>query len=438
MDANSSIPSIVESPLWTFEPSIAELSYPDVPALQQREDQWRDKLGQIVWPWHSRPEEAVDLDVEQLRPPDEMPEAVQTFFERYLPSLEDWSDVNSAWLDELFAILCAPKQQPKTPRHTIFIRRPYSPLDKIVENKARAAQFSILREPSRQDLMDENLSWLTDRKKNDNPLVACVNLERFFINSFAGLTSMRRMIEWLATTEKTCVFVCSSWTFYFLMNAVPLASVMSEPIFLTPFDSARLRKWLWQISDERGLSYAFVEANNERKEIVTSEDYDGKGEETPSKLLDHIVNYTRGNPGIAWKMWRANILGGSKNTGDINGLTLHVRDWKTSSRLLPRVRSEVDSPICAVILYYLLLHDGLPDWALAKTMPFRLSQIAGSLNRLSRRPAITLNGEEQEVKVLSGLVERDSENVWRVSELGYRNVTNYLRSQRFSIPKLVY
>lgn len=254
-----------QSPVWCFQrddpnPSNTALEYPEISKQELAEtNTWRALRRQLRFPWleSKAPDDVYPgtfRQVASLKPPE------AKILERYVPQPGHWEEVDSPSLKQYIADACEIASRPRTPYHTIFVRRPFSPVDQIVKPVLREYQFSILPPPNSEEILEGNSEWIRKWEKNDSSRLACVNLEKCFLNSHRGLSLIRQLLDWLWKTDKTCVLVCSSW--------------------------------------------AFNEAEPPHLPVIVSSQIGPQPKAPPSDLLTQIAHYTRGNPWLAWKIWR--------------------------------------------------------------------------------------------------------------------------------------
>jgi hypothetical protein len=304
----------------------------------------------------------------------------------------------------------------------------------VVRRWAERNGFRLVQPPPYRDIAAGSEDWL--RQLDGDDPVALPNLERFYLRHQSGIEGMRKLLDRLCCTPRRFVVGCNSWAWSYLDLSMRFGALTPRPLVLAPLDGTRLQRWLhilaasgglgnlvFRLADDGSYSLPPVEhATPVNEEDAETESDETKQEAPSSPFLQRLAARSRGNPLVAWAIWRQCLhIGKDEDAEEAaqeaaaqdRGRTLWVRPWQEIR--LPEVPRGTDTGEL-LLLHTLLLHDGLPADLLDALLPFSLGDIRQRLYRLRS----------------AGLVKEETD-LWRVTLLGYPAVRAALNDEDFLI-----
>jgi hypothetical protein len=304
----------------------------------------------------------------------------------------------------------------------------------VVRRWAERNGFRLIQPPSYRDIIAGSEEWLRQLEGEDP--VALPNLERFFLRHQNGIEGMRKLLDHLCCTSRRHLVGCSSWALSYLGMTVRFDALTPRPLTLASFDGARLERWFHILATSGGggnLVFRLADDGShalppvEGKVSGDEEQIDVPGEQekpdTPSSpFLQKLAARSRGNPLVAWAVWRQCLHIGTDEDVEEEAQEAAARDRGRTLwiRPLPEVRlPEISRGTGAaelLVLHTLLLHDGLPAQILDLLLPFSPGDIMQRLYRLRS----------------GGLVKLE-DGLWRVTLLGYPSVRAALSDEDYLV-----
>ncbi len=153
---------------------------------------------------------------------------------------------------------------------------------------------------------------------------------------------------------------------------------------------------------------------------------EGQSTENTNGLFEQISAYSRGNPALAWSLWRHSLSiatnkdvkeEAQKEASQDDRPTIWVRSW--DSLKLPPVPPDLTRDD-SFILHAILLHDGLPENVLRALLPGPDPLFSRTLARLNDL----------------GMIALAADGLWRIPELAYPSVRQHLNSEGFLVDAL--
>jgi hypothetical protein len=303
----------------------------------------------------------------------------------------------------------------------VVIGPPGTGTSHVVRKWAERNKYRPIQAPPYRELIEGRDGWLSQLDGEDP--VALPNLERFFLRHYNGFDALRRMLDRICTGSRRYVIGCSSWTWAFLNRSSQIGALLPEPLSLSPFDSARMERWLhvlassvaggslvFRLTDDGSSVLPDVEGRVEQPagEPPDEAEHDVPSDKRSVHFLQRLASRSRGNPLVGWAMWRQSLqIAGEEDieeeaqeaAASDRGRTIWVRPWPQIS--FPEMPVGADRRDL-MLLHTLLLHDGLPADILDLLLPLSLGAI---MERLYRLRAV-------------GLVKLE-DGIWRVTLLGY-------------------
>jgi len=337
----------------------------------------------------------------------------------------DWTVLRSA-LDEALSHWL--NDSVSAARVQVVIGIPYSGTDEALKHWATAHNLFLLAPPSTKDLLTGNNSWFDHLPQDATTPLILPSLEHCYLRHTHGLLLIRQFLQWLIDWPGRCVLGCSSWAWTYLSKAVGINTLFPEPLILEALDGKRLQTWFSQlVSDSETPPVVFRQADNGYFIIppAARDDHDTASAETNgdrelSTFLTDVAAYSRGNPGIAWAIWRYSLSRlPDQNIEDITERAAHeaetvwVNPWQ-------QIRLPAPPSPCnhseLFVLHAVLLHDGLTTQTLTLSLPSPAFEIQKALTRL------------MQLNVLEMVQQR-----WRINPLAYPAVREMLAREGFLV-----
>jgi hypothetical protein len=348
----------------------------------------------------------------------------------------DWTAPAAAFTETMRDWLTA-----KTPAswHQIVVGAPGSGTTAMLLHWATTQGLTVLQPPSPEEILTEGSAWLARLPKQCVTPVVIPNLERYFLRHAHGLNLLRRFLDWLMAQPCHCLIGCSSWAWAYLSKALAIDALFTLPWTLDALDGKRLQQWFNALAARQcECTIVFRQADNGRfiippppisqpsdEEKATSQDNHkhSTSEEEISTFLVDVAARSRGNPGVAWALWRhslrmapANEQEQDKYQTNAYDLTIWVAPWNQLK--LPTLgvqphRNEL------FILHLLLIHERLTTQHMIQLLPLTVFEVVRVLDQLNN----------------AGLLEKRGE-AWRVAPLGYPAIREALEQEGFLIDAL--
>ncbi len=378
--------------------------------------------------------------------------------------LLDWAAAAPAWeragIPNVAEVLHAwYKAPPAEAGLRMVIHVPHSTVRRTVVNWAKDEGWLLIPPPTLAQIMDGGESWLSNLPWRLDQRWVLPNVDQYYVRHYNGLTLLRRLLDRLWEVQPPVLLVCDSWVWRYLGAVINIHTLFPEPTTLAPFTAVSLSRWFRELSEHAfSPSITFRDATN-GNEIFLPEEVetqilapDQKAESDHfdhwerSTYLERLAIYSRGNPGVAWAIWRESLLldeddqavieafttpdvdpnpeGANEEEAEVVdekakeaalhdiGITVWVRLWEEVG--LPQLPADIGS-VETFILHTLLLHHGLPYATLVQLLPFHTAQSADALHQLQTH----------------GIVAQEEDDCWRVTTLAYATVRAFLDREGF-------
>lgn len=368
----------------------------------------------------------------------------------------EWERVGIQSLQTALAHWC--QADPAEAGLRMVIHVPHSATRRTVIHWAEDEGWPLIQPPSPSHVLEGGERWLADLPWDRVTPWVLPNLEQYYLRHYNGLTLLRKLLDLFWEKQPPVILVCDSWAWRYLGEVMNIYTLFPEPTTLAPFSAVSLSAWFRKLSKHAfGPSLTFRDATNGTEiflpETVESQILDPEQEAEShnfehwdrSTYLERLAIYSRGNPGIAWAVWRESLLLGEEDRDaaeafgtstesdlenaedeDVtiidekakeaahadSGFTVWVRPWEEIG--LPQLPSGIGS-LETFILHTLLLHHGLPHNTLVKLLPFHPAKSADALHQLQTH----------------GIVAKEDDECWRVTTLAYATVRTFLDREGF-------
>lgn len=216
--------------------------------------------------------------------------------------------------------------------------------------------------PAAGQILHDPMSWIQAWPSDEHQVVVLPNLEACYLRHPRGLEIVRWLVDHLWTIRQRCVLGCDSWAWAYLGHAARAHLLQPNPITLAPLDAEALECWIAQTVHSRTpAQLTFRRADNGRIAIRLPD----APEDSDSSLefLVHLAAYSRGNPGVAWDIWRRSLAiavdddvkaEAQAEADQDRGRTIWVRPWEKVHR--PTI--DATSRELFFVLHTVLLHHG--------------------------------------------------------------------------------
>ena len=306
-----------------------------------------------------------------------------------------------------------------------IVEAPLAIVRERLERWAVGQGYSLLPPPTPEQILRVDPDWLNALPLGSGQRLFLPRLERCFLRHHNGLDLLRRLIEQIDRLQPDLLLVCQSWAWRYLCQVEQIDAVLGAPLTPASFGDAELNRWLCGAAEKSSpYDLVFREAST-GKTVLDTLHQSHSDDPNRSSFLKHLAARSRGNPRVAWDIWRRSLLTAKDSTvekeaeeaaaGD-KGYTLWVRPWDEVQ--LPDLVGGT-TPLDGMVLYALLQHGGLPQAILADLLPAAISQVVYSLYQLRR----------------AGLVQTESDE-WQPTPAGYPAVRRFLAEEGFLVDDL--
>ncbi len=404
-------------PLWEFVPieRYARPTEPTTEVVRKGIHGAWERLRQ-----HSPPEKPLIADEDLSQVPEErLQEAAPP------PA---WDDAVSALDAALAPWLEAPEPASSV---QVLVGPPFAGLSEIATHWAHAREWRLVTPPLPAQVLAGGGDWFSALESDDDTPLVMPSLEGCYLRHHDGLALIRRLIDWVCAYRRRCLLGCHSWAWAYLRKALEVDVVFPPPLTLQGFDDERLQRWFRSLaSGAESAAFTFLQANS-GKPVLNRVDHGAESkanEQGPNQtrqndrshgvtdFLKYVAGHSRGNPGVAWTIWRRSLHlavseEGQETEAPDTGHVLWVKPW-----------SQIDLPVCPsqlsqsdlLVLHALLLHGGLAAEFLPQLLPSTTTEIMHSLHELHAR------------RMLDEVQGR-----WQVTALGYPAVRPILESEGY-------
>lgn len=305
----------------------------------------------------------------------------------------------------------------------VVVYTPFSGLDCMVYSWATQRGFTTVAAPTIEDILSGGQNWLLDCQAQGNKRWLLPKLEHWYLRQENGLNLLRRWLDWLNSSPVKGLIVCNSWSWYYLNHVLHIGAFLPEPLTLSPVDAVDLACWFQMLpAQSPGENFVFRLTNSGKNVCAILEQKESDKPTVKSTFLEDVAARSRGNPGIAWHIWRHSMRIAVKE--DVNekahaeaatdpGKTIWIRPWDKLG--LPRVPAGAEAST-AFLLHTLLLHGSATARTLHKLLPLPPAEIVRILQHLRD----------------AGIVEGTGEQ-WSIAPLGYPAVRSFLAEEGYLI-----
>ncbi|MFZ1757342.1 MAG: hypothetical protein WBO46_21305 [Caldilineaceae bacterium] len=311
----------------------------------------------------------------------------------------------AAWLE----------REPESAGVLSVVDSPVANLDQDLSEWAAAEGFTLLSPPTAAQILQGDTDWLDTLPLNSPKRLLLPNLERCFLRHHNGLDLLRGLIDRIDQQQPALLIVCQSWAWRFLSLVTQVDALCGAPLVLAPFDARRLNRWLSNCAEASSpYDFVFREART-GKTVLERSGGDGEDPPDPSAFLKHLAAASRGDPYLAWHIWRRSLLtardenvdnAAKEAAADDAGYTIWVRPWEEVKLPdLTRRASKEDG----MFLYTLLLRGALSFDLAVALLPHSSDRLRHSLQHLSREGVI-----------------RQKDGLWHLAPIGYPAVRRLL------------
>ncbi|MEE4376502.1 MAG: hypothetical protein V2J55_03190 [Candidatus Competibacteraceae bacterium] len=347
----------------------------------------------------------------------------------------DWTILHTALDDAFHKWLKADRLKADTTadRLSVLIAMPGSGQSEALSHWALSHEVLVLDPPAPEQLLAGADCWLDNLPQDPAIPLVVPTLDHFYLRHIEGLQLIRQLLYWLANWPGRCLLGCSSWAWAYLSKALRVDTLLTNVWTLDALDSERLQIWFSQLAkrhDKKPVNFRqtdngfFIIPPPSLDEHNTDGKSDAEikkelwGDWKLSNFLIDLAAYSRGNPAVAWAIWRHSLGQLSEDETEKHDLhdaaeTIWVKPWQ-DLRLPSLPHSAGQSEL--FVLHTLLLHDGMTALLLSQLLPlspFEIQRVLTSLGRF-------------------GIVEKIQER-WQINPLAYHSVRETLDSEGFLV-----
>lgn len=314
-------------------------------------------------------------------------------------AIEPWLDAEEAQAPLLFVV---------APPHTHNAA--------ILTHLARKEGWPVLAEPTQEEVLSQETDWLATAAASQSVWVIPA-LERCYLRHPRGLALVRALFSQGCTAGLGRGIVgCDSWAWAYLKQ---VAAIPSRALAPQALDQQRLSRWLENLARPGGYRFRRGDSGAYVLPPPEPDSSEEGGPETDTSYLQHLAAYARGNPGVAWAVWRSRLsdspeeeLAQDEGASSLeNRSNIWLAPWDAQDRPVLPDGLQV---MYTHILHALLLHNGLPATLLAEVLALPEHAVMGALLRLAQ----------------AELVEQVADR-WQVSAISYPAVRSHLAASDY-------
>lgn len=310
-----------------------------------------------------------------------------------------------------------------------FVDAPVSILRPAILAWAQQQDVFVVAPPTPKQILTADERWFDQWPLDPQVRLVFPRLEHCFLRHQNGLSLFRSLLERLWETQPPVIALADSWAWTYLHHALHADAVFTYPQTPAPFDENQLDRWLRQISLRNGHRRVIFRLTDDGRAVLDtngdpSEDTADDHKERIS-FLKELAMRSRGNPRVAWAMWRHSLRVAAEdkvdeqveeNAEQDRGLTIWVYPWEDLA--LPEPPGDAGK-VESFVLHTLLIHGGMTNALLMQLLPFSSTDVLNGLHRLQR----------------AELIQR-GDSGWYILPLGYPAVRAFLDQEGFPLDPL--
>lgn len=363
--------------------------------------------------------------------------------EHALPNLEDVPELKSAPRSLLDRLVPTPAELPGAAQAIhellddhyeqeasrgpvlVLVVPPHMPVEPHIRSWAKEREIPAFNPPTPRDIMKEPTAWLDAHLPVDAEYAVIPHLERYYLRHYRGLYLVRRYIESLWQSGQRGIVTCDSWAWAFLEHVCPTNLLQPHPFTVAPFEADDLEVWIrTQVRQTYSVPVTFRRADSGKKAVRDETDDD---DQFSDEYLVHLAAYSRGNPMVAWSIWRDSLSIAAADEDNIKpsaqaeaaedrGHTVWVSQWERVAR--PALSGSIGTTR-QFLLHSLLLHGGLDLTTLQSVLTIPLAEVGRHIQPLQS----------------AGIIEGQGDR-WQVTAAAYPAIRSYLHQEGFLVDSL--
>ena len=311
-------------------------------------------------------------------------------------------------------------EEPAAPIRVV-VGAPHSGVPLALAAWAKKRGWRLVVAPTYEQIIEGGGEWLEQFSHDPESPLVIPRFEHLYLRHHAGLSLVRRLLDWLWSTKRRCLIGCDSWAWSYCTKALQIDTLVPDPITLAACDHEHLRVWLQELAS-RSERFGVVFRQTDSGDFVLPPAESVESVETVevTDFLKHLAAFSRGIPGVAWVIWRCSLqyeidqavqLKAQEAAEQDQRLTMWVKTWPQLD--LPELPRPV-TPSQLFVLHTLLLHAGLTTQGLAEVLPLSATEVIESIHRLRPAGLIETVGDKIQLPAMSYPVVRKA-----LSQEGY-------------------
>lgn len=307
----------------------------------------------------------------------------------------------------------------------IVVGAPYSGVQEALGLWAKERRWRLVDGPPFRKILNGYKDWVDQFKHSQNVPLVIPRFEDLFLRHHSGLALARQMLNWLWKRDQPCLIGIDSWAYAYLNKVLQLDALRAQHFTLAACTFDHLGHWFRNLAfGAKRFGIVFRQNDNGRFVLKPAHGVGSQSNPEASPYMKNLAVYSRGNPGVAWAIWRHSlqyeidetVVDKAKSIAEADhGRTMWVKTWAQMD--LPNIPVV---PMDLFVVHSLLLHGGLHFNALTQTLSlFDVSEIMDSIHRLGG----------------AGLIE-ECDETWKVTALGYPAVREALAMNGYLVDAL--
>jgi hypothetical protein len=368
--------------------------------------------------WQSVRNQPESAESDIFEPADSLDALPQRLLQRVAPPTDAWA--RAALETAILRWLEAPSPGGAP---LLFSAAPHVSVAAALSAWAAPAGWTVVKPPTPAQILAGDLTWLEQLPPAGAPWVLPA-LERCFLRHVHGLNLVRALLNYIfSSTSGKVILGCDAWALAYLRHVwhVWPATILT----LQALDGEQLAAWFNHLANPGAQTrFIFRQADNGAYVSPPTDGATGhaaapKHASRHSDFLTRLALYSRGNPGVAWAIWRQSLLADADNppraeaaaTEDDQSTTIWVNPWE---RIKHPALPVNDRRALCLLLHTLLVHGGLP----------------GDLLQLLVAPVDRAHAQTLSALHLAGFVEQVA-GCWQVTAVGFSAARLLLKNEGY-------
>lgn len=249
----------------------------------------------------------------------------------------------------------------------------------LMAHWAEGRKKKMVRAPSSAAILAKDFAALPEME-TEGELLVIPELEDWFLRQHSGLALVRELIARLSKAKARCVIGVNSWAWSFLARAADTNVEMPVPLTLAPFDDKGLCLFLSELAESNRAASVVFRSDSTGDVLFDPAQSCGSNADAPArngdgKFLKRLAAISRGNPWLAWHIFRSSMRIAAENPDAEKKPAREVSDARETVWInpvaevaLPELPKDVRAA-ALLVFHALLIHGDLAVAELENVLP---------------------------------------------------------------------